>query len=63
MSPGTDLINTPSNDMGPQELEDTGARCRCRSRGLVRAIVGDDLVKENFPLIHAVGRAADRAPA
>ena len=28
----------------------------------MRAIVGDDLLKENFPLIHAVGRAADRAP-
>ena len=28
----------------------------------VSAIVGDDLLKENFPLIHAVGRAADRAP-
>ena len=26
------------------------------------AIVGDDLLKENFPLIHAVGRAAVRAP-
>jgi leucyl aminopeptidase len=28
----------------------------------MRSIVGDDLLKENFPLIHAVGRAAARAP-
>jgi leucyl aminopeptidase len=59
-----DLINTPANDMGPAELE-AAARALARRHGAkVRSIVGDDLKKQHFPLIHAVGRAADgkRAP-
>jgi leucyl aminopeptidase len=57
-----DLINTPANDMGPQELEDA-ARALAKPHGAeLRAIVGDDLVAQNFPLIYAVGRAAARAP-
>jgi leucyl aminopeptidase len=57
-----DLINTPSNDMGPQELEDATRTLAGRHGAFVRSIVGDDLLAENFPLIHAVGRAAARAP-
>jgi leucyl aminopeptidase len=57
-----DLINTPSNDMGPQELEDA-ARALAKQHGATAScIVGDDLLKSNFPLIHAVGRASSRAP-
>jgi leucyl aminopeptidase len=57
-----DLINTPSNDMGPAELE-AAARSLAQKHGAsFRSVVGDDLLRENFPLIHAVGRAADRAP-
>ena len=57
-----DLINTPANDMGPAELEYAARSLAARHEASVHAIVGDDLLKENFPLIHAVGRAADRAP-
>jgi len=57
-----DLINTPANDMGPAELEAAARTLAARHGASVRAIVGDDLLSENFPLIHAVGRAADRAP-
>ncbi|MBV9522926.1 MAG: leucyl aminopeptidase family protein [Alphaproteobacteria bacterium] len=57
-----DLINTPANDLGPAELEEAARDLAARHGASVRAIVGDDLVKQNFPLIHAVGRAADRAP-
>jgi leucyl aminopeptidase len=57
-----DLINTPANDMGPAELEYAARALATRHDASVQAIVGDDLLKENFPLIHAVGRAADRAP-
>lgn len=57
-----DLINTPANDMGPQELEDAARALAEKHGGRLRAIVGDDLLRENFPLIHAVGRAAARAP-
>jgi leucyl aminopeptidase len=59
-----DLINTPANDMGPAELEGAVRALAARHGAEVRAIVGDDLLRENFPLIHAVGRAAtaQRAP-
>jgi leucyl aminopeptidase len=64
MTLARDLINTPANDMGPAELE-AAARALAKQHGAkFRSIVGGDLLKQNFPLIHAVGRAADskRAP-
>jgi leucyl aminopeptidase len=56
-----DLINTPANDMGPAELAEAGHALARRHGGRIRSIVGDDLLQEGFPLVHAVGRAA--APA
>ncbi|SDK52973.1 leucyl aminopeptidase family protein [Aliiruegeria lutimaris] len=57
-----DLINTPSNDMGPEELEQA-ARALAEIHGArVSVTCGDDLLSEGFPLIHAVGRASPRAP-
>jgi len=57
-----DLINTPAEDMGPEELaraaQDLGATFGAK----VKVVVGDDLLAQNFPAIHAVGRAASRAP-
>ncbi|HUZ34311.1 MAG TPA: leucyl aminopeptidase family protein [Xanthobacteraceae bacterium] len=57
-----DLINTPANDMGPAELEQAVRALGSRHGADVTAIVGDDLLAENFPLIHAVGRAAVQPP-
>jgi leucyl aminopeptidase len=57
-----DLINTPANDMGPAELEQAARDLAARHGASIRTIVGDDLLKQNFPLIHAVGRASPRAP-
>lgn len=57
-----DLVNTPTNDLGPAELEDAARTLAARHGARFRSIVGDALLAENFPLIHAVGRAADRAP-
>lgn len=57
-----DLINTPANDMGPAELEEAARALAKRHGATATSIVGEDLVKENFPLIHAVGRASARAP-
>jgi len=57
-----DLINTPANDMGPAELENAVRDVASRFGAKVNAIVGDDLLAHNFPLIHAVGRAAAGAP-
>lgn len=57
-----DLINTPANDMGPGELE-LAVRTVARQHGAtVRTVEGDDLLSQNYPLIHAVGRAAAQTP-
>src|SRR6516165_5718798 len=57
-----DLINTPANDLGPAELEAAARALAARHGAEVRAVVGEDLLEQNFPLVHAVGRAAARAP-
>jgi leucyl aminopeptidase len=57
-----DLVNTPSNDMGPAELEHAARELAERFGADFRCIAGDDLVQQNFPLIHAVGMASTRAP-
>lgn len=57
-----DLINTPANDLGPDAFEKE-IRAFCKRHKLdVKVIAGDDLLKQNFPMIHAVGRAAAEAP-
>ena len=57
-----DLINTPANDMGPADLEEATRALAARHGADVRSLVGEELLAENFPLIHAVGRASDAAP-
>jgi leucyl aminopeptidase len=56
-----DLINTPSNDMGPAELE-TAARDMAQRFGAKFSCIEGHELKQNFPLIHAVGMASTRAP-
>jgi leucyl aminopeptidase len=59
---GRDLINTPASDLGPAEI-DVAVRAVAAIHGAtVRSVIGDDLLVQNFPLIHAVGRASPRAP-
>jgi len=57
-----DLINTPSNDMGPAELALAAQQLAQRFGANYNCVVGDDLPRQNFPLIHAVGMASPRAP-
>src|SRR5262249_15664269 len=57
-----DLINTPANDMGPQDLQDAALALAERHGAAMRCTVGDKLLEEGFPLIHAVGRAAAAPP-
>ncbi len=57
-----DLINTPASDMGPEELEAAFADLAARFGASVTATRGDDLLAQNLPMIHAVGRASARAP-
>ncbi len=57
-----DLINTPANDMGPAQLEQAARKLAARHSATIGATIGDELLAQNFPLIHAVGRAAAGAP-
>ena len=57
-----DLINTPANDMGPAELAKAAEDIANRFGATFNCIIGDDLLAQNFPLIHAVGMASTRAP-
>ena len=57
-----DLINTPANDMGPEELALATQYLAKRFGAEFNCIVGDDLTRQNLPLIHAVGMASSRAP-
>jgi leucyl aminopeptidase len=59
-----DLINTPANDLGPAEIADAARDLAARHGAIFSEIVGEALLADNFPLIHAVGAAAapDRTP-
>ncbi|QAU44946.1 leucyl aminopeptidase family protein [Bradyrhizobium guangzhouense] len=56
-----DLINTPSNDMGPEELAAAAQALAAEYGASYACTIGEELEK-NFPLIHAVGMASSRAP-
>ena len=57
-----DLINTPASDMGPDALEAAAVKLADEFGAAHRVIRGGALVDQNFPMIHAVGRAATREP-
>lgn len=57
-----DLINTPANDMGPAELAAAARGLAKHHRARINVIVGNALLRRNYPTIHAVGRASVRAP-
>ncbi|MEH6644464.1 leucyl aminopeptidase family protein [Sulfitobacter sp.] len=56
------LINTPASDMGPPDLEKAARDLAAQHGAQIEVTVGEDLLASNLPMIHAVGRAADRAP-
>lgn len=57
-----DLINTPTDDLGPSELAAEAEKIAQEFQAEFKQIIGDDLLKQNYPAIHAVGRASDDAP-
>ncbi|MGB1275785.1 MAG: leucyl aminopeptidase family protein, partial [Nannocystaceae bacterium] len=61
---GRELITTPANDMGPAQLAQAAQTLAGKYGAEASLIVGDDLLTQNFPAVHAVGRAAgaDAAP-
>ena len=57
-----DLINLPTNDLGPAELEAAIRTVAKQFGAKVASVVGDSLLKKNFPMVHAVGRASASPP-
>ncbi len=57
-----DLINTPTEDLGPAELAEAVEQVAAQFGARVEQIVGDELLAKNFPAIHAVGRASVHQP-
>ncbi len=57
-----DLINEGANILGPNEFEKRVRQFAKQNKMEVNSIVGEDLIKQNFPLIYAVGRAGEQAP-
>ena len=57
-----DLINTPADDMMPEHLAEAITTVGREFGATVTQIVGDDLLTQNYPTIHTVGRASTHAP-
>ena len=57
-----DLINTPADDMGPTELAIATASVAEKNGAEFNQIVGEDLLNQNFPAVHLVGRASFKEP-
>jgi leucyl aminopeptidase len=57
-----DMVNTPAEDMGPAEIEARAEAIAKAAKAEFRETRGD-LLEREFPMVHAVGRAAERARA
>ena len=57
-----DLINTPTSEMGPVQLSGAVRNLAAEFGAEFSEVLGDDLLSQNFPMIHAVGRASASAP-
>lgn len=56
-----DLVNTPANDLGPKEIADAAAKV-AKGKATIKVIVGEDLLKKNYPAIYEVGKGSPRKP-
>jgi len=57
-----DLVNTPAEDMGPPQIQGTISDLAERYGASLETIIGDALLDQNYPMVHAVGRAGPEAP-
>jgi len=57
-----DLVNTPAGDMSPAELANSAVALAQKFGAKHRVYVGDELLTDGFPAVHAVGRASHVAP-
>jgi len=62
LSEARDLINTPANDLGPAELGEAVQRLALQHEAECRIIVGEELLRQNYPLIYEVGKGSARDP-
>lgn len=62
MALGRDLVNTPAEDMGPLELAAAAQQLAEHNSAEVKVCVGESLLTEGYPAVHAVGRASSRIP-
>jgi len=56
------LVNTPAGDMGPTRLEEQARAIATTYGASIHVTTGEDLLNQNYPMIHAVGRASDEPP-
>ena len=54
-----DLVNTPAEDMGPSALE-AEAESLAKAYSAKLSVTKGDRLESEFPMVHAVGRAASR---
>jgi leucyl aminopeptidase len=59
-----EMVDTPAADMGPLQIETIAREIAETSGATISVVTGDALLEENYPAVHAVGRAAapHRAP-
>lgn len=57
-----DLVNTPANDMGPDAIEAAATKLSKAHKATIKVTRGEDLLKANLPMVHAVGRASTTPP-
>lgn len=57
-----DMVNTPAEDMGPDEMQLSIEQLAKTCGATIHTIIGEDCISEGYPLTHAVGRASERQP-
>ena len=57
-----DLVNTPAADMGPQDIQAAISDLAEQFGAKLTTIIGEELLTQNYPMVHAVGRAAVYEP-
>ncbi|MBL4589029.1 MAG: leucyl aminopeptidase family protein [Alphaproteobacteria bacterium] len=57
-----DMINTPANDLGPEELANTIKTVAKAHKASIKIIDNQKTLEKDFPLVFTVGKASDRAP-
>jgi len=57
-----DLVNTPAEDMGPPQIQGTISDLAERYGATLQTTIGTALLDQNYPMVHAVGRAGPEEP-